>query len=167
MSEPTTSDLFKAKTVTDDEVTAAVDVFMRDATVSMFRFASGHTLDLAAAVRAHEPARLAVTDPDRTERHRRLMVRNAILLAGAADGAVIGGIPPVRGRALEALRAAAIHPLGLRLSAYPKAMRALVGRGFVAIRPAQYAGRKWGEQAWFLTDAGHELIRTLGMGDHG
>ncbi|WP_187275221.1 hypothetical protein [Methylobacterium sp. WL120] len=164
MPELTTGDLFKAKAITDDEVNAAVDLFMRDPTVSMFRFASGHTLDLAAAVKAHEPARLAVTDPDRTERHRRLMVRNAILFAGAAGGAVIGGIPPVRGRALEALRAVAMHPLGLRLSAHSKAMRALVGGGFVAVRPAQYIGRKWDEQAWFLTDAGHELIKTLGTG---
>ena len=81
MADPTTGDLFKAKTVTDDEVNAAVDVFMRDATVSLFRFASGHTLDPAAAVKDHEPARKAVADPDRPEKFRRGMVRTAILLA--------------------------------------------------------------------------------------
>ncbi|TXM72699.1 hypothetical protein FV226_11550 [Methylobacterium sp. WL12] len=95
------------------------------------------------------------------------MVRNAILLAGSASGVVSGGISPVRGRALEALRAVALHPLGLRTSAHPKAARALVALGYVAVRPAQYVGRKWDEQAWFLTDAGHELIRVLGTGDHG
>ena len=133
MADPTTGDLFKAKAGTSDELAAAVDVFMRGPTVSMFRFASGHTRDLAAAVKAHEPARLAMIDPARAERHRRLMVRYAIQLAGAAADAVIGGIPPVRGRALKALRAVALHRLGLHLSAHPKAMRALVGRGFVAV----------------------------------
>ena len=81
MADPTTSDLFKAKTITDDEVNAAVDVFMRDATVSLFKFASGHTLDPAAAVKAHDPAARAVIDPDRSEKFRRGMVRTAILLA--------------------------------------------------------------------------------------
>ena len=80
MADHTTSDLFKAKTITDEEVAAAVDVFMRDPTVSLFRFASGHTLDPAAAVKAHEPARAAVADPERTEKFRRGMVRTAILL---------------------------------------------------------------------------------------
>ncbi|GJD47264.1 hypothetical protein AFCDBAGC_5157 [Methylobacterium cerastii] len=80
MSITITSDLLKVKIVTDDEVNAAVDVFMKDATVSLFRFASGHTLDLAASVKAYEPARAAVADPDRTEKFRRGMVRTAILL---------------------------------------------------------------------------------------
>ena len=82
MPDPTIGDLFKAKIVTDDEVNAAVDVFMRDPTVSLFRFASEHTLDPAAAVKAHEPARAVVADPDRMEKYRRGMVRTAILLRG-------------------------------------------------------------------------------------
>ena len=81
MADPTTGDLFKVKTVTNDELNAAVDVFIKDATVSVFRFASGHTLDPAAAVKAHEPAARAVIDPDRPEKFRRGMVRTAILLA--------------------------------------------------------------------------------------
>ena len=60
-----------------------------------------------------------------------------------------------------------MHPMGLRLSAHPKSMRALVELGYVAIRPAQYAGRKRDEEAWFLTEAGLELIKALGTGDHG
>ena len=74
---------------------------------------------------------------------------------------------PIRGRALEALRAAAMHPMGLRLSAHPKSMQALVVLGYVDIRPAQYPGRKRDEQTWFLTDAGHKRIKALGTGDHG
>ena len=80
MSTTITSDLLKAKIVTDDEVNAAVDVFMKDATVNLFRFASGHTMDPAASVKAYKPARATVADPDRTEKFRRGMVRTAILL---------------------------------------------------------------------------------------
>ena len=80
MSTTITSDLLKAKIVSDGEVAAAVDVFMCDPTVSLFRFAGGHTLDPAAAAKAHEPARAAVADPDRTEKFRRGMARTAILL---------------------------------------------------------------------------------------
>ena len=80
MSTAITSDLLKAKIVTDEEVNAAVDVFMRDPTVSLFRFASGHTLDPAAAVKAYEPAARTVIDPDRNEKFQRGMVRTAILL---------------------------------------------------------------------------------------
>jgi hypothetical protein len=36
---------------------------MRDPTVSLFRFASGHTVDPAAAVKDHEPSRKAVAEP--------------------------------------------------------------------------------------------------------
>jgi len=60
-----------------------------------------------------------------------------------------------------------MHPLGLRLSAHPKAMRALVELGYVIEKPALYAGRKRDEQAWFLTDVGHELVKALGTGDFG
>ena len=81
MADPTTGDLFKAKTVTDDEINTAVDMFMRAADVRLFRFASGHSLDLAAAVRAHDPAARAVADTDRSETYRRSMVRTAVLLA--------------------------------------------------------------------------------------
>lgn len=81
MSNPSTSDLRRTKTVTDDEVNAAIDVFMCDPTASLFRFASGHALDPATAVKAHKPAARAVTDPDRNDKFRRGMIRTAILLA--------------------------------------------------------------------------------------
>ena len=81
MADPTAGELFKAKSVTDDEVNAAVDVFMRDPTVSMFRFASGHTVDSTAAVKAHLPAKGAVADPDRNKKFRGGIVQTAVLLA--------------------------------------------------------------------------------------
>ena len=60
MADPTTDDLLKAKIITDDELNAAVDVFLTDLTTRLFRFKSGHSLDRAEAVRAHQPARGAV-----------------------------------------------------------------------------------------------------------
>ena len=81
MSDPSTSEQHRALIVTKGEVHAPVDGFMRDPTVSLFRFASGQTRDPAAAVKAHEPARATVADPDRPEKYRRGMVRTAILLA--------------------------------------------------------------------------------------
>ncbi|TXN60173.1 hypothetical protein [Methylobacterium sp. WL6] len=81
MTDLTTAELSKAKTVSDDEVSAAVDGFLHDPTMSMFRFASGHTLDPAAAVKALEPAKAAIADPTQGEKYQRGMVRTAILLA--------------------------------------------------------------------------------------
>ncbi|TXM92099.1 hypothetical protein FV222_23700 [Methylobacterium sp. WL103] len=81
MADPTTGDLFKAKIVTDDEVNTAVDIFMRAADVRLFRFASGHTLDLAAAVRASRHATATLTEPTAKDGSKRSAVRTAILLA--------------------------------------------------------------------------------------
>ena len=78
---PTIGELFKAKTITGAEVDAAVDVFMRDATVSLFRFDSGHALDPSAAVKAHPWAKATVANQEATEHLRRGAVRTAILLA--------------------------------------------------------------------------------------
>ena len=71
MAETTTTrDPFKAETVTDGEVDATIDVFMRDTTTSMRRFASGHTLNPAAAVKAREQARKAAGDQEASEAYR-------------------------------------------------------------------------------------------------
>lgn len=78
---PTTGELYKVKAILEDEVVAAVDVFMRDPTVSLFRFNDGHTLDVAAAVKAHPWAKATVASQEASEHLRRAAVRTAILLA--------------------------------------------------------------------------------------
>ena len=87
MSSTITSDLLKAKIVTDNEVNAAVDVFMTDLTTRLFRFKSGHCLDLADAVRAHQPGQGAVAHPNRP---REVPAQHGADgdPAGAADGTV-------------------------------------------------------------------------------
>lgn len=62
--------------------------------------------------------------------------------------------PPLRGRALEALRAIALHPRGLRLSAHPSAMPALIELGYVVEHQARWEDAKPGEVGRFVTPAG-------------
>ncbi|MCJ2009223.1 hypothetical protein [Methylobacterium sp. J-092] len=81
MADPTTGDLIKAKTIASDELNAAVDAFMEDPTVRLFRFASGYTVDLAAAVKASRHARATLSEPTAKDGARRSAVRTAILLA--------------------------------------------------------------------------------------
>ena len=67
-------------------------------------------------------------------------------------------------RRLEALRACAVNPEGLRPSAYPNVMPVLEALGLVERRR-----RGLGRQAvyWHLTMAGHELLTEVEMGGPG
>ena len=47
---PTLGDLRKAGTVTSSEIVAAIDAYVRDPMSGPYRFASGHSLDIAAAL---------------------------------------------------------------------------------------------------------------------
>ncbi|RZL29177.1 hypothetical protein FV232_25215 [Methylobacterium sp. WL30] len=77
------------------------------------------------------------------------------------------GNSSVGGRALEALRAVALYPQGMRLTAHPKAMHTLADLGYVEERPARWPGAKPLEHAWFITHTGRELLAVLGGGDRG
>lgn len=78
---PTVSEMRKAAQISDDEIDAAVDAYVASPTAGPFRCASGHQIDVPAAVRAYLPAVAAVADPDRTPKFKWTMVRTAILLA--------------------------------------------------------------------------------------
>jgi hypothetical protein len=67
---------------------------------------------------------------------------------------------PVRGRHLEALRAVAENPGGLRQEAYPTVMPVLQELGYVEERATR--GRT-GRRAWHLTPAGRGLLAALGI----
>lgn len=73
--------------------------------------------------------------------------------------------PRIQARALQALRAVALHPRGLRLSAHPSAMPALIELEYVVERQARWDGAKVGEMARFITPAGRDLLKALGAGD--
>ena len=68
---------------------------------------------------------------------------------------------PLRGLQLEALRACALYPQGMRYGAHPSVMPALRDLGLVEERQMRgQAGRK----LWFLLPAGRELLAETGMG---
>jgi hypothetical protein len=58
-----------------------VDAYLVEPKFAPFRFVSGHAINVAAAVDAHQPTKAAVIDPDRSEKFKRTKVRTAILLA--------------------------------------------------------------------------------------
>ncbi|MET0527267.1 MAG: hypothetical protein ABW003_02800 [Microvirga sp.] len=47
---PTLADLRKAGTITSFEIVAAVDAYVHNSSSGPFRFASGHSIDIAAAI---------------------------------------------------------------------------------------------------------------------
>jgi hypothetical protein len=67
---------------------------------------------------------------------------------------------PVRGRHLEALRAVAANPGGLRHDVYPTVMPVRQELGYVEDRPAR--GRT-GRRAWHLSQRGRDLLAALGI----
>lgn len=78
---PTTSELYKAKSILEADVVAAVEAFMVDPTTTAFLFGDGYQIDLADAVSSHEWAKVTVANKDTTDHLRRAAVRTAILLA--------------------------------------------------------------------------------------
>lgn len=67
---------------------------------------------------------------------------------------------PVRGRHLEALRACAANPGGLRHQPHPSAMPVLRELGYVEERAARGRTSRY---FWHLTPAGRELLVALGI----
>ncbi len=59
-SRATTGELYKAKTLTEGDIGAAVDAYMADPTTTAFLFGDGYRIDLAEAVRSHEWAAVTV-----------------------------------------------------------------------------------------------------------
>lgn len=78
---PPLADLYKAKHLTDDDLTAAVAGYLADPTPGPRAIADGITLDIAAAVLASPYATEILAREDAPEPRRRMAVRTAILLA--------------------------------------------------------------------------------------
>lgn len=70
--------------------------------------------------------------------------------------------PAIAKRRLDALRACAANPQGLRGNAYPSVMPILEVEGLVAHRTGGRVGRA---AYWFLTPAGRALLIEIGMGE--
>jgi hypothetical protein len=85
-ANPTSGGLYKANSLTDADIDAAVDAFMADPTTTAFLFGEGYSIDLAEAACSHEWAFVTVGTKDPTEHLKRLSVRTAILLARPEKG---------------------------------------------------------------------------------
>jgi hypothetical protein len=69
---------------------------------------------------------------------------------------------PLRGLQLEALRACALYPQGMRYGAHPSVMPVLRELGLVEDRLMRGPS---GRKLWFLTQAGRELLTETGMSE--
>ena len=83
MADQTLGDLYKAKRLTDDDLTAAVAGYLADPTPGPHEIADGISLDIAAAVLASPYATEILAREGAPEAQRRMAVRTAILLARA------------------------------------------------------------------------------------
>ena len=72
---------------------------------------------------------------------------------------------PIHGRRLEALRACAANPQGLRPGAYPSVMPVLEAMGLVMRRRVGSLGGRG--EVWFLTEAGQQAVKALGTEETG
>lgn len=77
----TVGDLFKAKTVTEEQVRTAVETYLAMPDTSAHPIAAGYTVDLAAAVAQHGWASRLMTRPQTNPVLMRAAVQTAILLA--------------------------------------------------------------------------------------
>ena len=75
----TIGDMRRKAVVTDDEISEAVEAYLADPRRTIFRFASGHTLDVSAAVEADEKAKEALVKKAAADAHWQKMLRAAVL----------------------------------------------------------------------------------------
>ena len=79
-------DLRRKSDVTDEEIDAAADAYVANPKAASSRFASGHEVDVDAAVHAYSRSVEAVAKSDQTRMFKWTMVRTAILLAHPVKG---------------------------------------------------------------------------------
>lgn len=77
---PTFADLREAGIISSREIVAAIDVYVRDPSAGPYRFASGHSLDIAAIVNAR-PALASMRRSGPHENAFRIALARAIMVA--------------------------------------------------------------------------------------
>lgn len=82
-ARPTIADLRKTGTIRSSEIVAAVDLYMRDPDAGPYRFASGHSVDIAAAVAASPEIVEAKAKPGPQDKALRTAVTAAVMGAHA------------------------------------------------------------------------------------
>jgi hypothetical protein len=83
---PSVGDLRRKSEVTDDEIQAATDAFLKDEGVEPFAFKSGHRVDVAKAIEMHPQAKKLLADEATTPGLRRTMVMTAVIMGFPVQG---------------------------------------------------------------------------------
>lgn len=81
MHDQTLWDLVTTERVPIDDLVAAVDAYLADPTIQSHPLGSGYTIDLAAAVAAHQCEHQTAKRANTDKPSRRIEVRSALLLA--------------------------------------------------------------------------------------
>ena len=75
----TIGDMRRKAIVSDDEITEAVEAYLANPKRTIFQFASGHILDVSAAVEGDRPANEAHARKETADAYWRTMLRAAVL----------------------------------------------------------------------------------------
>jgi hypothetical protein len=82
---PSVGDLHRKAIIQDSEITEAVEAYLADPKLKTFQFASGHVLNVSAAVKAHRPARAILAGQITSDADRRSKIRAAVIMAAVED----------------------------------------------------------------------------------
>jgi phosphoenolpyruvate-protein kinase (PTS system EI component) len=83
---PSVGDLRRKSEVTDDEIQAATDAYLKDWGAEPFAFKSGHTIDVAKAIEMHPQAKKLLADKATTPGLRRTMVMTTVIMGLPVQG---------------------------------------------------------------------------------
>ncbi|GJE15123.1 hypothetical protein FOHLNKBM_6201 [Methylobacterium longum] len=83
---PSVGDLRRKSEVTDDEIQAATNAFLKDEGAKPFAFKSGHRIDVGKAIDMHPQAKKLLADKATTLGLRRTMVMTAVIMGFPVEG---------------------------------------------------------------------------------
>jgi hypothetical protein len=82
----TVEELFETRAVSRSDLVRAVDAYMSDPATGLFKFSSGHVLDLVGAVQADAYAQQVLGDAEANLMRKRGVVRMALMASRPAKG---------------------------------------------------------------------------------
>ena len=83
---PSVGDLRRKFEITDAEIEAATDAYMKDEGAPPFVLSSGHRIDVAKAIDMHPQAKKLPTDEATAPGLRRTMVKTAVIMGFPVEG---------------------------------------------------------------------------------
>ena len=83
---PSVGGLRRKSEITDAEIEAATDAYLKDEAAPPFAFSTGHKVDVAKAINMHPQAKKLLADEVTAPGLRRTMVKTAIILGFPVAG---------------------------------------------------------------------------------